>query len=159
MNNLVSGCANHASGEGGGQIGTLPRPSSADATEFVAEVPTHAHMRVAHNTRFSSVDGVGDERWNITTCRDIPSDLLIDLTSDNARGCMAESSFGKSCQRPSNELVNVRNIPSTVTANIPMHGDISSGCCRDRSDNVMTNSTAHCPMGVSRENAVILPSR
>jgi hypothetical protein len=85
--------------------------------------------------------------------------MLINLTSDNARGCMAESSFGKSCQRPSNDLANVTIFPSTVTTNIPMHGDISSVCCRDRSDNVMTNSTAHCPMGVSRENAVILPSR
>jgi hypothetical protein len=112
-----------------------------------------------HNAQFSSADGGGDERWNITTCRDIPSDLLIDLTSDNARGCMVESSFGKSCQRPSNELVDVRNIPSTVTASIPMHGDISSGFCRNRSDNVMTNLTGHCSMGVSRENAVILPSR
>jgi hypothetical protein len=72
---------------------------------------------------------------------------------------MTESSFGKSYQRPSNDLANVRNIPSTATANVLMHGDISSGCCRDRSDNVMTNSTTHCSMGVSHENAVILPSR
>jgi hypothetical protein len=48
-----------------------------------AEVPAHAH--VAHNARFSSADESGDESWNITTCRDIPSDMLIDLTSDNTR--------------------------------------------------------------------------
>jgi hypothetical protein len=48
---------------------------------------------------------------------------------------------------------NVRNIPSTAAANIPMHGNISSSCPGDRSDNVMTNSTAHFPMGVSHENA------
>jgi hypothetical protein len=52
--------------------------------------------------------------------------------------------------------VNDRNIPSTAAANIPMHGDISSGCPRDRSDNVMTNLTAHFPMGVSHENAFTL---
>jgi hypothetical protein len=65
-------------------------------------------------------DVTGDNRWNILTCRDIPSDMLIDLTSDNTRVCMTESSFGKSYQRPSNDSVNVRNIPSTVAANIPM---------------------------------------
>jgi hypothetical protein len=53
--------------------------------------------------------------------------------------------------------VNVRNIPSTAAVNIPMHGNISSSCPRDRSDNVMTNSTAHFPMGVSHENAFTLP--
>jgi hypothetical protein len=53
--------------------------------------------------------------------------------------------------------MDVRNIPSTTAANIPMHGDISSGCPRDRSDNVMTNLTAHCSMGVSHENAFTLP--
>jgi hypothetical protein len=37
-----------------------------------------------------------------------------------------------------------------------MHGDISSGCCRDRSDNVMINLMAHFPMGVSQENAFTL---
>jgi hypothetical protein len=98
----------------------------------------------------------GDNRWNILTCRDIPSDILIDLTSDNARVCMTESSSGKSYQRLSNDLVNERNIPSTMTTNIPMNGDISSGCCRNRSDNVMTNSTAHFTMGVSHENAFTL---
>ena len=36
-----------------------------------------------------------------------------------------------------------------VTANIPMNGDISSGCCRDGSDNVIT-------MGVSHENVFTL---
>jgi hypothetical protein len=158
MNDLVSGCgysknANHASG--GGQIGTLPLPSRAEATDFVAEVPVHAHAHVAHNARFSSADEGGDESWNITTCRD----MLLNLTSDNTRVCTTESSFGKSYQRPSNDLANVRNIPSIVTANMPMHEDISSGCPRDRSDNVVTNSTVHCSMGVSRENAVILPSR
>jgi hypothetical protein len=112
-----------------------------------------------HNAWFSSADGGGDERWNITTCRDIPSDMLIDLTSDNARGCMAESSFGKSCQGPSNDAASVRNIPSIATANIPTHGDIPSGCPRDSSDNVVTNLTAYCSMGVSCENAVIVPSR
>jgi hypothetical protein len=55
-------------------------PSRAEATDFVAEVPAHAHTHVAHNARFSSVDRGGDESWNITTCRDIPSDMLIDLT-------------------------------------------------------------------------------
>jgi hypothetical protein len=156
MNDLVSGCANHASGGGGGRIGTLPCPSRAEAMEFVAKVPTHAHMRVVHNARFSSADGGVDERWNI---RDIPSDMLIDLTFDNARGCMAESSFGKSCQRPSNDVASVRSILSIAAANIPTHGDIPSGCPRDSSDNVVTNLTAYCTMGVSRENAVILPSR
>jgi hypothetical protein len=134
MNDLVSGCgclknANHASGGGRGRIGTLPLPSRAEATEFVAEVPAHAH--VSHNARFSSADEGGDESWNITTCRDIPSDMLIDLTSDNTRVCTTESSFGKSCQRPSNDLANVSNIPSIATANMPMHGDISSGCPRN----------------------------
>jgi hypothetical protein len=62
MNDLVSGCgysenANH---------------------DFVAEVPVHA--RVAHNAWSSRADESGDESWNITTCRDIPSDMLIDLT-------------------------------------------------------------------------------
>jgi hypothetical protein len=127
--------------------------------EFVAEVPTHTQTRVAHNARFSSADRGGDETWNIANCRVIPGDMLIDLTSDNTRVSMTESSFGKSCQRPSNDVMNVRNIPSNVIANIPMNGDISSGCCRDESDNVMTNSTAHCSVGVGRENAVILPSR
>jgi hypothetical protein len=103
------------------------------------------------------VDGGGNESWNITTCRDIPSDMLIDLTSDNKRVCTTESSFGKSYQRPSNDLVNVRNIPSAAAANIRMHGDISSAYPRDRSDNVMTNSTVHFPMGVSNEKAFILP--
>jgi hypothetical protein len=164
MNDLVSGCANHTSGGGGGgRIGTLPRLSRAEAMEFVTEALTHAHnthnTRIAHNARFSSADRGGDETWNIATCRDIPNDRVIDGTSDNTRVGMTESSFGKSCQRPSNDLMNVRNIPSTVIANIPMNGDISSGCCRDGSDNVMTNSMAHCTMGVSQENAVILPSR
>jgi hypothetical protein len=64
MNDLVSGCgysenANH---------------------EFVTEVPAQAYTHVAHNARFSSADEGGDESWNITTCRDIPSDMLIDLT-------------------------------------------------------------------------------
>jgi hypothetical protein len=86
MNDLVSGCgysenANH---------------------DFVAEVPAQAYMRVVHNARFSSADKSGDKSWNITTCRDIPSDMLIDLTSDNARVCTTESSFGKFYQRPSN---------------------------------------------------------
>jgi hypothetical protein len=86
MNDLVSGCsysknANH---------------------DFVAEVPAQAHMRVSHNARFSSADESGDESWNITTCRDIPSDMFMDLTSDYTRVCMTESSFGKSDQRPSN---------------------------------------------------------
>jgi hypothetical protein len=98
----------------------------------------------------------GRER-NTTTCRDIPSDMLIDLTSDNTGVCTTESSFGKSEQRPSNGLVNVRNIPSTAAANILMLGDISSGCLRDSSDNLMTNSTAHCFMGVSHENVFTLP--
>jgi hypothetical protein len=104
MNDLVSGCG----------------CSRAGATEFVAEVPAHAHACVAHNARFSSEDESGDESWNITTCRDIPSDMLIDLTSDNTRVCKTESSFGKSDQRPSNDLVNIRNIPSTAAENIPM---------------------------------------
>jgi hypothetical protein len=60
MNDLVSGCANHASGGGGVRIGTLPCPSRAEATEFVAKVTTHAHMRVAHNAWFSSRDGMKD---------------------------------------------------------------------------------------------------
>jgi hypothetical protein len=59
-------------------------------TDFVAEVPAHAHTRVAHNARFSSADVGGDDRWNITTCRDIPSDMLVDLTSDNTRVCMTK---------------------------------------------------------------------
>jgi hypothetical protein len=55
---------------------------------------------------------------------------------------------------------NVRNIPSTAAANISMHKSISSSCPRDRSDNVMTNLTAHFPMGVSHENAFTLsPAR
>jgi hypothetical protein len=166
MNDLVSGCANHASRGGGGRIGTLLRPSRAEAMEFVAEAPTHAHSthythntHVAHNARFSSADRGGDETWNTATCRDILSDRVIDLTSNNTRVGMTESSFNKSCQRPSNDVMNVRDIPSTVIANIPMNGDISSGCYRDGSDNVMTNLTAHCSVGVGRENAVILPSR
>jgi hypothetical protein len=131
--------------------------SRAEATNFVAEVPTHAHTRAAHNTWLSSADVGGDDRWNIPTCGDIPSDTLVDLTSDNTQVYTTESSFGKSYQRPSNDLVNVKNIPSTAAANIPMHGDISSGFPRDRSDNVMTNLTAHCSMGVSHENAFTLP--
>jgi hypothetical protein len=87
MNDLVSGCgysenANH---------------------DFVAEVPAQAHTCVAQNARFSSADGGDDESWNIITCRDIPSDMLIDLTSDNSRVCMTESSFGKFYQRPSKD--------------------------------------------------------
>jgi hypothetical protein len=97
--------------------------------------------------------------------RDLPVDaerVLLDRTdahmNDLVSGvCTTEGSFGKSDQRPSNDLVNVRNIPSTATANILMHGDISSGCLRDSSDNLMTNSTAHCFMGVSHENAFTLP--
>jgi hypothetical protein len=74
MNDLVSGCgysekANH---------------------DFVAEVPAQAHTRVAQNARFSSADGGGDGSWNITTCRDIPSDMLIDSTFDNARVYMTK---------------------------------------------------------------------
>jgi hypothetical protein len=57
----------------------------------------------------------------------------------------------------SDESVNGRNIPSTATANIPMHGNISSSCPGDRSDNVMTNSTVHFPMGVSHEKVFTLP--
>jgi hypothetical protein len=109
------------------------------------------HARVGHNTWSSSADESGDESWNITTCRDIPSDMLIDLTSDNTGVCTTESSFGKSDQRPGKDLVNVRNIPSTAAANILMHGDISSGCLRDSSDNLMTNLTAHCYMDVSHK--------
>jgi hypothetical protein len=111
----------------------------------------------ASDANYSTCPNVpGDNRWNILTCRDIPSDMLIDLTSDNARVCTTESSFGKSYQRPSNDSVNVRNIPSIAAANISMHGYISSGCSRDRSDIVMTNSTAHFTMGVSHENACTL---
>jgi hypothetical protein len=80
--------------------------------EFVAEVPVHG--RIAHD---ASEDKSGDESWNITTCRDIPSDILIDLTSDNTGVCMTESSFGKSDQRSGKDLVNVRNIPSTADLN------------------------------------------
>jgi hypothetical protein len=53
--------------------------------------------------------------------------------------------------------VNVRNIPGTAAANIPMHGDILNGCLGDSSDNLMTNSTSHCPMDVSHEIAFTLP--
>jgi hypothetical protein len=123
---------------GGGEAGL---PSCADASD--------ANCSTCPNVP-------GDNRWNIFTCRDIPSDMLIALTSDNARVCTTESSFGKSYQRPSNDLVNDVNIPSTAAANIPMPGDISSGCPRDRSDNVMTNSTGHFPMGISHENAFTL---
>jgi hypothetical protein len=153
----VSGCgysknANHAPGGGGDRTGSLP--SRSEATNFVTEVPLHSQT---HNAQFSSAYVGGDNRWNIPTCRDIPSDIPVDLTSDNARVYTTESSFGNSHQRPSNESVNVRNIPSTAAANIPMHGDISSSCPRDRSDNVMTITTANFPMGVSQENAGTLP--
>jgi hypothetical protein len=103
MNDLVSGCgysknANHASGGGGGQTGTIPLPLRVEATNFIAEGLTHAHTCSAHNARFSSADMGGDDHWNITTSRNIPSDMLIDLTSDNTRVWMAESCFGKSYQ-------------------------------------------------------------
>jgi hypothetical protein len=62
--------------------------------------------------------------------------------------CTTERSFGKSDQRPSN---------GTAAVNILKHGDISSGCLRDSSDNLMTNSTSHCFMGVSHENAFTPP--
>jgi hypothetical protein len=113
MNDLASGCAIHTSGGGGGPIDTLPRPPRAKAMEFVAEVPAHAQTRIAHNTCFFSVGGGGDKTWNIDTCRDIPSDRVVDLTFENARVGMTESSFGKSCQRPSSDSMNIRNIPSS----------------------------------------------
>jgi hypothetical protein len=73
-----------------------------------------------------------------------------------SRESLQKESIRKSYQRPSNDSVNVRNIPSTAAANIPMHEDISSGCPGDRSDNVVTNLTAHFTMGVSHENAFTL---
>jgi hypothetical protein len=79
------------------------------------------------------------------------ANLIRDLAVD------AEQVLSDRTDAHMNDLVNVRNIPSTATANILMHGDISRGCLRDSSDNLMTNSTAYCFMGVSHENAFILP--
>jgi hypothetical protein len=101
----VSGCdysknANHAPGGGRDRTGTLPLPSRAKATNFVAEVLPHSHTRAAHNAQFSSAYVGGDNHWNIPICRDIPSDFPVDLTFDNARVYTTESSFGNSHQRP-----------------------------------------------------------
>jgi hypothetical protein len=158
----VSGCgysknANHAPGGGEDRTGTLPLSSRAKATNFIAEVLLHSHMHAAHNAQFSGAYVGGDNRWNIPICRDIPSDILVDLTSDNALVYTTENPFSDSHQRPSNESVNVRNIPSTATANFPMHGNISSSCPRDGFDNVMTNSMSHFSMGISHKNAFTLP--
>jgi hypothetical protein len=83
----MSGCdysknANHAPGGGGDRTDTLPLPLRAKATNFVAEVLLHSHMRAAHNAQFSSAYVGSDNRWNIPICRDIPSDIPVDLTNN-----------------------------------------------------------------------------
>jgi hypothetical protein len=149
--------ANHAPGGGGDHTNTLPLPSGAKATNFVVEALPPLHMHAAHNAQFSSAYVSSDNLRNISICRNIPSDIPVNLTSGNTLIYTTESSFGNSHQRPSNESVNFRNIPSTAAANIPMHRNISSSCPRDRSNNVMTNSTAHFSMGCSHEDSSTLP--